>query len=261
MTSSKVKTSGKRSTKSSAYDIVREVEGMRVAIRRTIIDERVSTVTMPAEEVPSLDHSQAHVMRIEDPAPGDIPPEEAFPARPPQGANEPDDVYAETVAAWELRKATWESQKRPPIRYKKVTLQHPVFHVTKVTVDNKEVKIFHTLRGPVVGIVLREQAGWAQLKWPAFLDSQRHADKVLYLPVAFANYQFTVHKPCFGESVPEALIVDGYLGFILQLRGGDYTWRGKNALHHIDVDMWHEAGVVVQDMSLTNRLKTFASVE
>ena len=261
MTSSKAKTSAKRSTKSSEYDIVREVDGMRVAIRRTVIDERTSTIVMPAADLPMLDHNQVQVLNMADPGPGELPPEETFPPCAPQEPGESDAKYAEEVAAWEQRKAVWESQKSPPVRYKKVTLRHPVFHVTKVTIDQKEVKVFHTLRGPVVGIVLAEQAGWAQLRWPAFLDSQRQEDKVLYLPVAFANYLFTVHKPCFGESVPEALIVDGYLGFIAQLRGGDYTWRGKAALHHLDVDMLQEVGVVTQDMSLANRLKAFTTVE
>lgn len=127
---------------------------------------------------------------------------------------------------------------------KKVNFWEPVLQNVKVVMDGNELRIFHTLRGPVMGKIQRETATDVVLYSPCYIEPNIQAGKVHFLPVAFAGFLFRLFKThCIGESVPDTEIVQAYPRFIKLNEEGEYKLRTKGAYHHIEADIDPEARV------------------
>lgn len=173
------------------------------------------------------------------------PPE--FPKAKPDGAEykEGDDAFTAAVLRWEADKAEWETLHPIDDKVKQVSLWAPVFQITKATFDGFEVKIFHTLRGPVMGIVTSEDSQKAFLHSPCFIDPNIERGRVHYLPLAFAGFEFMISRTnCVGESIPQLAELMGYPEFVEANRRGFYQFRMRAAYHHIEADLPEEAPVL-----------------
>ena len=123
----------------------------------------------------------------------------------------------------------------------------PVRVNLQVLMDGQEVKIFHTLRGPVMGIVKNEDLHRAFLYSPCFIDPNIERGRIHYLPIAFAGFEFTLYKGGMGESTPQEAELEGYPHFVERNRQGDYTFRMKAAYHHIEADYPEDAKLISAD--------------
>lgn len=126
----------------------------------------------------------------------------------------------------------------------RVTFWEPVTHTLDVKLDGRPLRIFHTLRGPIIGQVLTEDSLKVTLFSPAMIDPNIQIDRIHYLPIAFAGRIFTLYKSTsIGESVPEEAEASGYPMFIKRNADGDYKFRMRAAYHHIEGG-FPDAGVV-----------------
>lgn len=128
-----------------------------------------------------------------------------------------------------------------------LNLMVPVKVNLQVLMDGQDVKIFHTLRGPVMGLVKSEGVHRAFLYSPCFIDPNIERGRIHYLPIAFAGFEFTLYKGGMGESVPQEAEIEGYPFFVERNRKGDYTFRMKAAYHHIDADYPEDSKLISAD--------------
>lgn len=179
----------------------------------------------------------------------------------PDGGDET--AFKEAHDAWEKSKAKWETtqatlkEKHDEFRKdrKKVNVWVNVLFTTKAKMDGKALKIYHTLRGPLMCQVLSEDSVKALVYSPCFLDPNIEKGRVHYLPLAFAGRYFTVYRStCLGESVPQESEVVGYPHFVENNRKGDYKFRMRAAYHHVDADVPEGSQVVSADLSVREPL-------
>ena len=128
-----------------------------------------------------------------------------------------------------------------------VNLWVPVKVTLEARMDGQVVKIFHTLRGPVMGLVKSEDMNRAFLYSPCFIDPNIERGRIHYLPIAFAGFEFTLYKGGMGESTPQESEIEGYPHFVSRNRAGDYTFRMKAAYHHIEADYPEDAKLISAD--------------
>lgn len=153
----------------------------------------------------------------------------------------------ENVLAWQKyreAKARFEAEHADDEPLLSVTAMIPVRINLQVLLDGQEVKIFHTLRGPIMGIVKNEDLNRAYLYSPCFLDPNIERGRVHYLPIAFAGFEFTLYKTGMGESIPQEAEIEGYPHFVKRNRAGDYVFRMKAAYHHIEADLPDDAQLI-----------------
>lgn len=158
------------------------------------------SILVPEDQVAMI--KKEDIIGVADPEEKELPPKEEYPKAPERGDDEDAEAFAAKMKSWEDGKAAWEKEQaeKPPL--KKVAMWMPIYHVTQAKVDGYLLKVFHTVRGPIVGMVLSETSNEVTLYSPAYIDPNIQAGRVHYLPVAFAGYTLTLHKPCFGESTP-----------------------------------------------------------
>jgi hypothetical protein len=147
--------------------------------------------------------------------------------------------------AWAEAKDAWEKVHPVDENVKRVELWAPVFQLVQATMDGYPLKIFHTLRGPVLGMVTSEDTVKAFLHSPCFIDPNIERGRVHYLPLAFAGFEFILYKATsIGESVPQLAELSGYPEFVEANRRGLYQFRMRAAYHHIEADIPDDAPVL-----------------
>lgn len=180
---------------------------------------------------------------------------------PPEVGDE--SAFKQAHEAWEKAKADWDANQikrrdeheKAREGKKQVNVWVDVLFTRIARMDGKSVKIYHTLRGPLMGQVVSEDSVKAMVYSPCFLDPNIERGRVHYLPLAFAGRYFTVYRStCLGESVPQEAEVMGYPHFVENNRKGDYKFRMRAAYHHIDADMPEGSQVVSADLSVREPL-------
>jgi len=125
-----------------------------------------------------------------------------------------------------------------------VNFWEPVTHNTRVTMDGDELRIFHTLRGPMLGRIKRVSPPHVVLYSPCYLDPNLTQGRIHFMPFAFAGYLFTLNAhTCFGESIPDVPVATGYVRFYELNKKGEYKLQTRGAYHHIEADVAPEAQV------------------
>lgn len=200
---------------------------------------------MTAEEFDKLnDLAKAEIINVEDVVP---PP---FAEPPPTPTDNPE-ASAKRQHEWIVAKEAHERKIASEPPKKRVNLWLPVNHTHKVTMDGREVKIYHTLRGPLMGAVIWEDMYKVGLYSPCFIDPNIERGRVHYLPIAFAGYTFTLYRAgCMGEGVPQEAEVYGYPAFVERNRAGDYRFIQRAAYHHIETDVPDDARLISADLGV-----------
>lgn len=226
--------------------------GHTIELLLTTVGKRSETVELAETELENLGEGQ--LISTED------LPRPTYPAQPPEPppeapAKEDDAVsqehaaavlaYSEAMVAYEEKKCSWEETEAQKPAQKRVNLWVPVNIVHKAKLDGQEVKIFHTLRGPVMGVVLHEDLYKAGVYSPCLIDPNVQTDKIHFFPIAFAGFNFLIYKQGMGESIPQEAEIRGYAHFINRNRAGDYRFRMRAAYHHIDASVPEDSEVPV----------------
>lgn len=246
--------SAKKSTPNSEFDYDEVVDGLRVELQRALLHKKSITILVPEDQVALI--KKDDLISVTEPEAKDLPPKETYPAAPKRGDDENDEAFAAKIKSWEEGKVAWEETqaKKPPL--KRVSLWMPIYHVTQARIDGMPLKVFHTVRGPVVGIVVGETSNEVTLYSPAYVDPNVQSGRVHYFPIGFAGYRYTLYKAgCLGESVPDQPVCLGYPAFVKHNQQGDYVMRGKGAYHHIEADVDLEAGTVSVDAGVRAHLE------
>lgn len=214
---------------------------MYVELERALLHRKSITVLVPENQLELI--KKEDIIVVEDPRPGDIP-EQKFPSAPVSGDDVSVEAHRAKLKAWEEQRVAWEKAQaeKPPL--KRVAMWQPIYHVTQAKVDGHTLKVVHTVRGPIVGMVIGEDTQRVTLYSPAYLDPNIQPGKTHFLPVAFAGYQLTLHKPCFGDSVPDQPICLAYPTYVKRNQQGDYIMRGKGAYHHVEADIDQDSPAV-----------------
>jgi hypothetical protein len=245
--------SAKRSTPNSEYDYVGEAEGLKIEMKRALLAKRSEVFLTPEANIAQV--KPENIISVTDPTPDELPDLPKYPAAPLRADDDTDETFATKLKTWEEGNARWEAElaARPPL--KKLNVWAPVYHVIEARIDGMLLKVFHTMRGPMVGLVVSETSHDVTLYSPAYLDPNIQKQQVHFLPVAFAGYKITLHKPCFGESSPDMPIVFGFPRFMRANQQGDYILRTKGAYHHIEADFASYVHPVVKDVGMRELLR------
>lgn len=215
--------------------------GLHIILRQLEIAQRSATFDVPVAERSKIPDK---FVISEEPK-----PPAKFDVKEPSTIVEPG-KEEENATAWQKyreAKARFEAEHVDDEPMLSVTAMIPVRINLQVLIDGQEVKIFHTLRGPIMGVVKNEDLNRAYLYSPCFLDPNIERGRIHYLPIAFAGFEFTVYKTGMGESIPQEAEIEGYPHFIKRNRVGDYTFRMKAAYHHIETDLPDDAQLISAD--------------
>jgi len=245
--------SAKKSTPNSACNFDEEIDGMRVELQRVLLCKNSQTILLREDQMSNL--HKDNIISVSDPRPEDIPKGEEYPKAPARGDNETDEAFDAKITSWETGKQTWQEKQDALAPYKQVGIWVPIYHVTAAKIDGLHFRVYHTVRGPMVGLVLSEDSNRVTLYSPAYVDPNLQVGRIHYLPIAFAGYQIILHKPCFGEGVPDQPVCLGYPAFVKQNQKGDYVFRSKGAYHHIETDIAADAATVSIDRGVRSLLE------
>lgn len=209
--------------------------------KRQEIATRVTSFILRENEVARLKPDAVQLVRdlSEDELKKHTP---VYPAKPPISIDASDEIREQVNKQWNAGKAKFDEEQAalPPFKY--VTANMPIYDVLEAKIDNMQVRIFHTLRGPIIGMILEHTEWKTTLYSPCFLDPNVTEGKVNCLPIAFAGYRYTLyHRNCMGESLPDEAILLGYPNFIVRNRVGDYKYRSRGAYTDILADMAEDA--------------------
>ena len=245
--------SAKKSMPNSAYDFVEEIEGFKVEMKRSELARRSTTILTTEENISKV--KKEHIISVTEPLEEDLPAKEEYPAAPLRADDDTDETYTEKMTAWGVAKDKWDEEQaaKPPL--KKLCVWAPIYRIVEARVDGMLLKVFHTLRGPMLGLVVSETSSSVTLYSPAYIDPNIQKGMVHFLPVAFAGYQITLHKPCTGESSPDQPVVLGYPKFLKANQAGDFVMRTRGAYHHIEADFAEYAHPVVKDVGMRELLQ------
>lgn len=219
-------------------------------VKRRVLGKRSENLILSQEDVAKI--PEKDLINVEELVPKPYPvPEPSAVATPDQ----PDRDIAKDLAEWKAKKEEWEKLNAIPPHlkdHKRVNCWVPVTRVAYATMDGMELKIYHTVRGPIMGAVQgSEDLHRAFLYSPCYIDPNIERGRIHFLPVAFAGFEFTLYKQnCIGESTPQEAEVFGYPSFVERNRKGDYQFRMKAAYHHIDADLPDAAKVVSADLDV-----------
>ena len=219
---------------------------MRVELKRALLHKKSQSILVREDQIEGNIRKE-DIIAVKEPREQDLPKPEEYPKAPERGDDEDDEAFAAKIKSWEEGKAAWQKKQDALAPYKQVDMWVPIYHVTSAKIDGLICRVYHTVRGPMVGLVMSEDSHRVTLYSPAFIDPNIQAGRVHFMPIAFAGYQITLHKPCFGEGPPEQPICLGYPEFIKQNQRGDYVMRSKGAYHHIDADIDMDACTVSVD--------------
>jgi hypothetical protein len=248
--------SAKKSTKNFETDVrIEVVNGMQVCLTRTPISKRLTSFILRENEIARIKPDAIQGVR-------ELTPEEheahdpKHPDKPPVSDDAPDDVKTEVQKQWDESKVRFEKEQAELGPLKHVSAFIPIYDVTKVEVDDKSLRVFHTVRGPILGMVLKQTQGAIELYSPCFIDPNVKVGRIHYIPIAFAGYRYTLYQhTCLGESTPDESIALGYPNFVAINRSGDYQYRGKGAYHDIEADIIDDSKTVQSESPVRDALK------
>jgi hypothetical protein len=105
---------------------------------------------------------------------------------------------------------------------KKMTKKLPANTANAPSVVNHQTMVIQTMRGPVVGCVLKETSSIIEVYAPAFVQMTAPT-KVVFLPVGFCESTIVFQKTGImgTNSIPEALLA-GYAEFLKNFKEGAY---------------------------------------
>jgi hypothetical protein len=215
------------------------VDGHKLVLMQEEISKRSENIVMTVEEFDKLnEQAKGAIITVEDVVP---PPFEAAPQ-----PTEDEVASVRRQKEWEAAKEAYDREIAAKPAKKKVCLWLPVRITHRVELDGQEVKIYHTLRGPVMGVVLHEDMDRAVLYSPCIVSPEVQKGRVHYLPIAFAGFEMSLSRrgACFGESVPQESEIMGYPRFIEMNRKGDYRFVMRAAYHHIDANLPEDGALV-----------------
>jgi len=209
------------------------------------ISKRSETVQMTVDEFEKLnEQAKDAIITVSDVIP---PPFEAAP--PPT-----EDEVASTrrQKEWEAAKNAYDREIESKPKQKTVCFWLPVRITHRAELDGREVKIYHTLKGPVMGVVLHEDMDRAVLYSPCLLAPDTQKGRVHYVPIAFAGFEMSLSRrgACFGESIPQEAELMGYPKFIEMNKRGDYRLVMRAAYHHINANLPEDGGLVSADLDM-----------
>lgn len=215
-----------------------------------VLGKRSDTLTLPPKELEKIPKDD--IITVSDLEPKPYPVEEPSSVVDP---SQPNRDIAKELAEWKAKKEEWEKLNAIPDHlkdHKKVNCWVPVTKVVQATMDGMELKIYHTVRGPIMGAVQgSEDLHRAFLYSPAYIDPNIERGRIHFLPVALAGFEFTMYKGnCIGESIPQEAEILGYPSFVERNKKGDYQFRMKAAYHHIEADLPDSAKVVSTDLDV-----------
>jgi len=236
----------KKSPLNEAETVEAEVGGHKLELIRFVIGKRGETRIMSNDDLAKVPAEA--IIKVEAvPPPPFQKPEPLVPPPLSEGV-EPTTEYTAAVEAhaqWETDKAEWETLHPVDDNFKQVSVWMGVYQIAKAMLDGQEMKVFHTVRGPILGLVTSEDLHRAYLHSPCFIDPNIERGRVHYLPIAFAGFEFILYKMnCIGESVPQLSELMGYPAFIDANRRGFYQFRMRAAYHHIEADLPEDAPVL-----------------
>lgn len=213
--------------------------GYNIVLRQLEIAQRTATFDVSSEERSKI--PEQYIITEEQKPPAQ------FEMQEPSTIVEPG-KEEENETAWQKyreAKERFEAMHADDAPMLKVTALIPVRINTQVLMDGRDVKIFHTLRGPIMGMVINEDLNRAYLHSPCFIDPNIERGRIHYLPIAFAGFEFVLCKTnILGESVPQEAEIEGYPYFVKRNQEGDYIFRMKAAYHHIDADLPSDAKLI-----------------
>lgn len=218
-----------------------EVQGHKITLTYLTIGQRSANIQVAETEIEKI--PKDNIISQEP-----VPPAK-FEEPEPSTIVEPG-KEAENAEAWKKHREAKDrfekahAEDKPMIA---VNLWVPVTVIRKVEMDGHALRIFHTVRGPIMGAVLSEDSTRVWLYSPCFIDPNIERGRVHFLPIAFAGYEFCLYKSGIGESVPQEAETEGYPHFVARNRSGDYTFRLKAAYHHIDADYPEDSRLVSID--------------
>jgi hypothetical protein len=236
----------KKSPLNEAETVEAEVGGHKLELIRFVIGKRGETRIMSNDDLAKVPAEAIINVEAVTPPPFQKPEP---PVPPPLSEGvEPTTEYTTAVEArvkWEADKAEWETLHPVDDNLKQVSVWMGVYQIAKAMLDGQEMKVFHTVRGPILGLVTSEDLHRAYLHSPCFIDPNIERGRVHYLPIAFAGFEFILYKMnCIGESVPQLSELMGYPAFIDANRRGFYQFRMRAAYHHIEADLPEDAPVL-----------------
>jgi len=249
-----------------------EASGHKVSLTLEVTGRRTEVMTLPDEKVAQI--PKQDIINVE---PIPFGKKEFDVLRPaPETLPESEEAQAEALLVWEAEEnnakliAEWEKAKlafdeaqaakkaefeEKTKDYKKVTAWMPVTFVSEAKMDGHQLRIFHTLRGPLLAMVVHDDSMKATVFSPCFLDPNISKGRVHYMPIAFAGRYFTVYRStCVGESIPQMAEIGGYPDFVELNRKGEYKFRSRTAYHHIDADLPEGAPVKFADLEVREPL-------
>ena len=249
--SSRTTSSDLRSKKSPLNEVETveaEVGGHKLALMRFVIGKRGETRIMSNEDLAKMPAEAIIKVEAVTPPPFPKPEVSQLGELVPDATEEARVAWQATKdarAQWEADKAEWETLHPVDDNLKQVAGWLGVYQIAKATLDGQEMKVFHTVRGPILGLVTSEDLHRAYLHSPCFIDPNVERGRVHYFPIAFAGFEFILYKMnCIGESVPQLSEIMGYPEFIEANRRGFYQFRMRAAYHHIEADLPDDAPVL-----------------
>jgi hypothetical protein len=220
------------------------VDGHKIVMKMEILGKRSQTLHIHEDKLGDI--PKENIISVEDLTPTPFP--KAEPSSIALAGHE-----AEHEAAWQsyrAEKEEWEKHNAVPEGIKRVNAWVPVTKVHKAEMDGFELKIFHTLRGPIMAAVQSEDMNRAFVYSPCMIDPNISRGRIHFLPIAFAGYRFTIYKTSgIGESVPQEAEVRGYPSFVNNNQKGDYAFRMKASYHHIEADLSDDSKVVSVELA------------
>lgn len=218
-------------------------KGHRIEIAYLETGKRSTKVTVTEDILAQIPPSHIIAQEPVPPVTFDepAPPETCEPAM--------EEAHAQAWAKYHAAKERFTLEHAEDKAQRAVDIWVPIKVVHHATFDGYPLRVFHTLRGPILGAVLHEDSHCAQLYSPCLIDPNIERGRVHYFPLAFAGYALTLYKTGIGESVPQEAEIQGYPSFVERNRLGDYAFRLKAAYHHIEADYPDDAQLISVDAS------------
>lgn len=210
-----------------------ELEGHRLEITYALLGKRSETTKIPESMLSKIPTSEIiNVTNV---------PRAVFDKELAEDATEED------VKKFNEEKERFEAIHADDEQQVEVNLWIPVRKIKDVLMDGNRVRIFHTVRGPIMGVVLSEDTNNVYLYSPCILDPNVERGRIHYFPIAFAGFTLKLCKTYIGESVPQEAELRGYPTFVERNKKGDYSFRMKAAYNHFDADYPDDAKLVSAD--------------
>lgn len=218
-----------------------DVAGHHLVLKQMTISQRSTMCDIAADELERIPSSAIISQTPKEPEKFDM-------VEPSNEIQEDGDKEQERSEEWRKYR---EAKERFDIKHAEdkpmvtANLWVPVRITCSASLDGHALKVFHTTRGPIMGMVTGEDRERAWIHSPCWLDPNLERGRIHYFPLAFGGFEVIIYKMhAFGESVPQEAEARGYPAFVEQNKKGDYAFRMKAAYHHIDADIPEDTTLV-----------------